>query len=238
MISGPATAQGIPPDASWHLQLSGKLYYPDRDLYDIDLFDHSKETISKLKLEGRIVICYLSAGSFEDWRPDAEDFPENVKGDELAGWPGERWLDVRDPVVLEIMKARMDLAVEKGCDGVDPDNVNGHSNDTGFDLTADDLISYNLALSSEAKERGLFIGLKNTLDLIGTLEPHYDFALNESCYKYNECDLLKPFVESGKPVFIAEYRSYNKKLCQKARTSGYQLQFFNKKLNKVGKPCT
>ena len=73
MAYGSGTAQGISPDVSWHLQLSGKLQHPDRDLYDIDLFDHPIETILSLREEGRVVICYFSAGTFEDWRPDKDD---------------------------------------------------------------------------------------------------------------------------------------------------------------------
>ena len=73
-----------------------------------------------------------SAGSWEDWRSDASDFPDDVKGNGLSGWPGEKWLDVRQLSVLSpIMAARMDIAVAKGCDGVDPDNMDGYTNNNG-----------------------------------------------------------------------------------------------------------
>jgi hypothetical protein len=48
----------------------------------------------------------------------------------MSGWAGENWIDVRTQNVRDIMKARLDLAVVKGCHGVDPDNVNVHENDT------------------------------------------------------------------------------------------------------------
>jgi hypothetical protein len=59
------------------------------------------------------------------------------------------------------MEARMDLAVQKQCDGVDPDNVNGYETDTGFNLTASDQISFNVFIAQQAHNRGLSVGLKN-----------------------------------------------------------------------------
>lgn len=237
LLPGAAGAQGLPPDATWHLQLNGALKTPDRQVYDIDLFDTPSETIAGLKRQGRTVICYFSAGSYENWRPDASRFPREVRGRKLAGWAGESWLDVRDARVLAIMKARIALARSKGCDGVDPDNVNGHENRTGFPLVERDLLAYNRALAAEAHRLGLLIGLKNTLGLVDELAAEFDFALNESCYTYGECGLLKPFVRLGKPVFIAEYRAYDTGLCARARRDGYNLQFFKLGLKGVGKAC-
>ena len=34
---------------------------------------------------------------------------------------------------------------------------------------------------------------------------YYDFSINEQCFQYNECDLLLPFIQAGKPVLHAEY---------------------------------
>lgn len=52
---------------------------------------------------------------------------------------------------------RLDVAVYKGCDGVEPDNVDGYTNNTGFILTAEDQLMYNRFLADEAHERGLLI---------------------------------------------------------------------------------
>ena len=48
---------------------------------------------------------------------------------------GERWLDIRARRVKRVMARRLAFAAEIGCDGVDPDNVNGYAADTGFPLT-------------------------------------------------------------------------------------------------------
>ena len=105
------------------------------------------------------------------------------------------------------MAARMDLALSKGCDGVEPDNVDGYTNKTGFPLTASDQINYNQYLATQAHARGLAVALKNDVDQLGTLEPSFDFAINEQCHEYAECDGYSAFTSKNKPVFNAEYAS-------------------------------
>lgn len=45
------------------LSSNAKSVSPDVDVYDIDLFTNSKDTISTLQRLGKKVICYFSAGS-------------------------------------------------------------------------------------------------------------------------------------------------------------------------------
>ncbi|MEZ4427219.1 MAG: endo alpha-1,4 polygalactosaminidase [Nannocystaceae bacterium] len=177
----------------------------DVDLYDIDLFDNSAAFIAGLKAEGRVVICYFSGGSYEEWRDDADDFEPATLGDDLDGWDGERWLDIRAPSVLAIMRARLDEAVARGCDGVEPDNMDGYTNDTGFPLTAADQLAYNKWMANEAHSRGLAVGLKNDGGQAEELVAFFDFSLNEECHAYDECGDLSPFTSAGKPILNAEY---------------------------------
>lgn len=179
------------------------------EIYDIDLFDVPKAEIVQLQAVGKKVICYFSAGSYEDWRSDEGDFPVNARGNDLDGWPGEEWLDIRSSDVKSIMSARLELAKQKGCDGVEPDNVDAYTNNTGFALTANDQVDYNLFLASEAHARGLLIALKNDLDQIVELEPYFDFAVNEECFEEGNgaCDKLAPFIAAGKAVLSAEYKA-------------------------------
>lgn len=177
----------------------------DVEVYDIDLFDAEASVISDLQASGRRVICYFSAGSFEAFRDDAGAFMEGDLGSPLEGFANERWLDVRSGNVHDIMRARLDVAVEKDCDGVEPDNVDGYQNNPGFPLTATDQLAFNRFLANEAHERGLSVGLKNDLDQISELVDYFDFSVNEQCHEFSECDALRPFIEAGKPVFNAEY---------------------------------
>ena len=200
---------------SWHWQLQvsnsqqlAKNYVVD--IYDIDLFDTPAAEIEQLQLNGHRVVCYFSAGSYENWRADASAFKLSDFGRNLDGWVGENWLDIRSANVHRIMLKRLDLAVAKGCDGVEPDNVDGYINDTGFNLTADEQLAFNRFLANEAHMRDLSIGLKNDLDQIPLLVDYFDFAVNEQCFEYNECELLLPFIDANKAVLSAEYGSIYK----------------------------
>ena len=242
--SGGATPDWYKPlkTTTWQWQLqpgsSGELNLDyDVDLYDIDLFDTPQESIDKLHREGKKVICYFSAGTYEDWREDADEFPKEALGDPLDHYPSERWLDIRYDGIKPIMLARLDKAKEKKCDGVEPDNIDGYTNDSGFKLTYNDQIAYNTFLSQSAHEKGLSIGLKNDLDQIKDLLSSFDFIVNESCHKYDECDMLKPFISDNKPVFNAEYDDkYHdedefKELCQDAKEREFQTLFLPKALD-------
>ncbi len=197
------------PGTSWQWQLSG---LPldlslNVEMYDIDLFETKQSEIDTLHAAGRKVICYFSAGSWEVYRPDANDFPANVKGNSLdPPFADELWLDIRSTVVRDIMKKRMDLAVTKKCDGVEPDNVDGYANDNGLGLTAANQLDFNKFIAAEAHARGLSVGLKNDIDQLGALVDSFDWALNEECFTYKECGTYAPtFIQAGKAVFHAEY---------------------------------
>lgn len=211
------------PTTTWQIQLQGDLNTRyDVDMYDLDLFDTPQETIDALHEAGRVVICYFSAGTHEDWREDADTFPNSVIGKPLAEWPGEHWLDIRQLDILQpIMEKRLDLAVEKGCDGVDPDNVDAYQNDSGFALEDDDQLAYAIWLAEAAHERGLSIGLKNNLGQVEILVDYYDWALNEQCFFYDECELLLPFIEANKAVFGIEYRLEKEEYCSQAIEMGF-----------------
>ena len=110
----------------------------------------------------------------------------------------------------------MDLCKSKGFDGLEPDNIDGYSNNSGFPLTAQDQLNYNKWLAAAAHARGLSIGLKNDLEQIPQLVTSFDWALNEQCFEYNECSLLAPFTQAGKAVFEVEYNLATSQFCDKA----------------------
>ncbi|EKD63648.1 MAG: hypothetical protein ACD_51C00239G0004 [uncultured bacterium] len=138
-------------------------------------------------------------------------------GETLEGWEDEKWLDVSSyQEFASIMEDRLDLAVEKECDGVEPDNMDGYSNDSGFDLTYDDQIIYSKWIAEEAHERNLSVGLKNALDQIDDLVDYFDFAVNEQCFEYDECESLTEFIDQNKAVFGVEYELEPEEFCAQA----------------------
>jgi hypothetical protein len=219
------------PTTTWQWQLSGTLDTSvPAQLYDVDLFETPARTVAALHAKGARVICYFSAGS------TTADGP--LAGERLEGWPDERWLDIRRLDALRpSIERRLDLCARKGFDGVEPDNVDGYANRSGFPLRARHQLRFNRFLAREAHERGLSIGLKNDLDQVRTLEPHFDWALNEQCFEYRECDRLKPFTHAGKAVFVAEYALAPEAFCPAARAAGFMAMRKPLELGAQRTPC-
>jgi hypothetical protein len=208
---------------TWQLQLSGTLdRRVDAQVFDADGVETSAADVSALHAAGRKVICYVNAGAYENWRPDAGRFPAVVLGKDLDGWPGERWLDIRRWDLLEpIMTARFEMCRTKGFDAVDPDNVDGYANPSGFPLTANDQLTYNRRLADLAHRHELGVGLKNDVEQVAALERAFDFAVNEECMEYKECDRLQVFIKAGKPVFHVEYQADTARFCPQAKALGF-----------------
>ncbi len=227
----------------WQWQLTG---LPvdlsiDGDMVDIDLFESDASVITALHAQGRKVICYVSVGSWEDWRPDADQFPASVIGNDYEGWQGENWLDIRQiDLLAPVMRARLDLCRDKGFDGIEPDNIDGYTNDTGFPLTYEDQLKYNLWLAEEAHARGLSIGLKNDSDQVADLLPNFDWALTEDCFAEGWCEDMLPFIQMGKPVFAAEYTDTGvsiEQICQEATPLNFSLILKNRELDAWRQTC-
>ncbi|MFD6420020.1 endo alpha-1,4 polygalactosaminidase [Streptomyces sp. NPDC060194] len=223
---------------AWQWQLDGRADpRVDVPVYDIDGFENSAADVRRLHRDGRKVICYLNAGAWEDFRPDRAAFPKRVLG-RSNGWPGERWLDIRRIDVLEpLMEKRFDMCRDRGFDAVEPDLMDGYLHRTGFPLTAAHQLAYNRMLARLAHERGMSVGLKNDLPQIPALVDDFDFAVNEQCAQYDECDALMPFVEAGKAVLHVEYALKTGEFCPKARERGFSSMRKRLDLGVWRQPC-
>jgi hypothetical protein len=126
----------------------------------------------------------------------------------------------RTDVLLPLLAARMDVCRDKGFDAVEADNVDGFANRTGFDLDAADQLAFNTAVAGLAHDRGLSIALKNDVEQVTELEPVFDFAVNEECLAYDECDAYLPFLRAGKAVFSVEYSELTAAQCAHADRLG------------------
>lgn len=231
------------PSDSFQLQLSD--YPPDlstkADVFELDLFETPQETIDSLHEAGKKVICYINVGAWEKYRPDADNFPADVIGKKYVGWDGEYWLDISNyESFSSLISARFDLAASKGCDGIEPDNISGFQENTGFSITAQDQLAYNIWLSEQAHLRGLSIGLKNNNQQVTDLVNHFDFALIEDCTVYGECTDFLPFIEQEKAVFQVEYTekySNTAYFCSVAIANGFSGILKNRELNAWTEPC-
>ena len=115
----------------------------------------------------------------------------------------------RIDLLKPIMEARLDLCASKGFDSVDPDNLDGYTNDTGFPLTQEDQITFNAWLAEAAHARGLAVSLKDAPELLPDLLPYFDFTVVEDCFAQDWCAEMQPFITAGKQVFTIEYTDNN-----------------------------
>lgn len=214
---GPRVAPGM----RLHYQITGApALDANADLFVLDLFDTQASQLATLHTRGRIVIAYLSAGSLEPWRSDAEDFPEQAVGSELADYPNERWLDIRDVSVRALMQARLQLARDKGFDGVFPGALDAYRNQSGFALSEADQLDYDRFLARTASALGLSPGLSGDFMLSAQLIDHFDWAIAIGCMAADSCDRLSPWVAAAKPVFDLELQGELNDVCERARALG------------------
>ncbi|WP_329180965.1 endo alpha-1,4 polygalactosaminidase [Streptomyces sp. NBC_01477] len=239
--SGAAAAAGRwrpAPGAAWQWQLSGTVDTSvDVPVYDIDGFENDAGVVTRLHHAGRRVICYVNAGAWESFRPDAARFPTALLG-RGDGWDGERWLDIRALDRLRpLMAARFDMCRAKGFDAVEPDLVEGYADSTGFPLTAADQLAYNRMIAGLAHARGLAVGLKNDLGQVPQLLRDFDFSVDEQCAQYDECGRLSPFIAAGKPVFHVEYELKPARFCPAVRKLGFSSMAKHLSLDAWREPC-
>jgi hypothetical protein len=215
LTAAPASALSLRAQPRWiphvgqtyQIQYDGKLdlKYP-ADIFDLDMFDTPAKVVAKLHSMGHRVVCYISVGTWEKWRPDADKFPKSVIGDKDGHWPGERWLDIRATSILEpIMGDRYDLCKKKGFDGVDPDNLDGYVNKTGFPLTYAEQLTYDEWVAKAAHNRGLTVDEKGDNNQVKDLVKYFDFAVVEQCYAQRWCHQFDLYTNNNRLVVDVEY---------------------------------
>lgn len=201
---------------------------PHPVVYDIDGFDNPASTVSALHRLGYHAICYLEVGAAESYRPDYGKFPKTALGKAVPGWPGERYLNINDPRVAAIIKARIAMCAKKGFDAIEPDIDDSFTDATGFPITRASNISYDSGLAAYAHSLGLAFGLKNgdAAGFAASMLPRVDFALDEQCFQYGTCGAFYPaFVKAGKAVFEVEYYDQGgpapARFCPRANADGF-----------------
>jgi hypothetical protein len=219
----PGRWQPKPTTKPWQFQLQGRIDPSvEAPVYEVDGFNVTKETVDALHARGRKVICYIDVGSWENYRPDAKRFPRSVIGRAYEGYPDERWLDIRRyRKFAGPIRSRIRMCARKGFDGLEPDNVNGWENPTGFPLTARHQLGFNRWIARLAHANGLAVGLKNDGRQARKLVRDFDFAVVEQCFQYGECGLYSPFVERGKAVYAVEYELPKSAFCGRAAKLGF-----------------
>jgi len=187
--------------------------------------------IAELQAAGGIVVCHVDLGAIALDDPDASKFmgfevtpPDrptaptvgSVIGWSVVGDPNKRYLDLRTasrPLWEAIMFKRLDLAKRLGCDGIDAawmDQI-----DPGFPLVMsgadNDLTNYFREVVGQLHQRELSAGLR-VVSMVGkTLSDgfveSYDFAIDERCAEFKDCDFVRRFAQERKAIFGLDYET-------------------------------
>lgn len=235
--SGTGIPAGFEPGVKWQIEIQdpidprGGIQPSDAKVIDVDLFQASKDPtlIPALHAAGAIVLCYFNAGAVQYTDCDWSKWQTNglFHGKVVVNYDQEKYVDVTDETVIELQKARIDLAHSIGCDGVDPDNIDTYELDAdesiGKQITQKDMINFLGNLSSHAHSRTthlghtLMIGQKNAVEITEQVHGFMDFAISENCVGTVRagsnrgaadefCSTLQQYyVDKGKPVFDIEY---------------------------------
>lgn len=183
----------------------------NQDVVLLDGLDASKEQVDKYKNKGKVVLGYISAGAWENWRPDKNDFPSRVIGDDYEGWENEKWFNVRYWEDLkQPMTRRLEKLRDKGFDGYEGDNVEFYQHDnTGLSSSQKKDLGIDFArwIANQAHSMNMVAIWKNTSSIIPEIVDYYDGCIAESPLQYNEVDTYKAFPDKGKPLWIFEYDS-------------------------------
>jgi Glycoside-hydrolase family GH114 len=108
------------------------------------------------------------------------------------GWPDEMILDVSTPAkrnaIAAVMAVTIDRCMRRGFQAVEFDNLDSYSRSRHAFTLASDIAEATLFVK-RAHADGLAAGQKNTAELgrRGRDQVHFDFAVAEECYRYNEC---------------------------------------------------
>ncbi|HZM57202.1 MAG TPA: endo alpha-1,4 polygalactosaminidase, partial [Acidimicrobiales bacterium] len=214
---------------------------PNPVVYDIDGFDNAAATVSALHAAGDRVVCYIEVGAAENYRPDYSQFPASTLGNTMAGYPNERYLDIRSAAVVSVIEARIvQQCSAKGFDAVETDIDESYPSSTGFPLTKAIEEQYMTTLATFMHSIGLSWWIKNPDDTgdsyAADMEPLADAVMTEQCNQYNSCSLLSAY-QGHKAVFNAEYSLATSVFCPADNTAGFNGAEFNVALDGSRAPC-
>lgn len=203
-------------------------------IYDDETFvSKQKANVAQLKSMGKIVIGYISVGSWENYRYDSQPKPGKKFGDwpeqsvinvQMESWPDEMWVNLDHWELLKpVMKARLDRLKYMGFDGFEGDNISivGSELYDNKPKERERLTPLNYAyakwLADYAHSIGLLAFAKNTSSYLKDTVKYYDAliieeAVSETNNGYNTMAESKNYWDAGKPVFVFEYVKNKQKL--------------------------
>jgi len=224
----------------WSWQMSTDVDSVDEvEVYVVDLFKQGSGEIEAIKSDSNKVMCMFHSAQVNDDDPDQDKYSDANKGGYVDANETTSWLNITLVNVQNNILKRVDLAKEKGCDGVVPRDTDMYSlSDTGISIDAAKQESFNKKLANYAHDNNLSVGLEDSKNQISTLVEYYDFAVVNECYANEECDSYKQFIDSDKPVLDAEFNktyytdtTMQETVCSDAKARGFSTILVSSDLN-------
>ncbi len=224
------------PKTSYQIQVSGdiKTDLPVK-VFILDGYKAPQAIIDKLHDANKKVICQVSLGTVVKGTEDFNVLTEEMIGRKAIG--DSVYVDIKSPTVMKVIENRLVDMSKKKCDGIDGTDAQNWNEQTGFTITKEDQIRYNVWIVNKAHEYGLSMGLHNDADQVTDLVDYYDFAVNDECVRLNECEKYLPFVENNKAVFTVEYTGNKDEICPYANEMELSVVFKSPQLGSEYQAC-
>jgi hypothetical protein len=210
--------------ARWFARLDGAVDIgEDAEVFYLDADQQPAEDLRALHAQGRRYFCYLSAGTLESFRADAQLFPAAAVGEVVPKFPNERWLDLRDRQVRELMARRLEGLAAAGCDGVALASLGDDEAERGFPLRLADIADYARFLAEASHDAGMSVGITGSADLVLEVSSSVDFGLAVACVQGSECREYAVLSAAQKPVLYVELgeEAAAPSLCKSAQALGF-----------------
>ena len=158
---------------SWVYQLcnykDGKLDEIARAKFDLAVIDLTRdgktdyfthEEVAAVRETGKIVLAYFEIAAIEDYRPEWNQVPAELKAGIVGGWPKEQYVRFWDERWWSIVQGRLDQALKAGFDGAYLDMVTTYAEIPKSDMKVEErarlMVNLIAHISRYAKERNPF----------------------------------------------------------------------------------
>ena len=159
----------------------------------------------------------------------------------MPGYSSERYVDIRNAIVVGVIENRIAMCASKGFDAVETDIDESYQSNTGFPLTQANEESFMATLANFMHSKNLSWFIKNPDDTGDSyavdMQPLADAVLTEQCNEYSTCNLLSAYT-GVKAVFNAEYNLDPSAFCPADNSrSGWNGVLFAVSLTGSRQPC-
>ncbi|MFR9728429.1 endo alpha-1,4 polygalactosaminidase [Saccharopolyspora sp. MS10] len=193
-VRGVAPGLALPPPGAVHDYQLGGAYPPAAEVTAV-----TRDSTAQ-PAPGAHNVCYVNGFQSQPqdrelWLSERRDLVLSGPDGEPVrdpGWPEELLLDTSTEQhrtrLAEILGESVSACADRGFDSVELDNLDSYSRSQEL-LTEEHNLAFAALLTDRAHRAGLAVAQKNAAELgsRGRDEAGFDFAITESCHRYEEC---------------------------------------------------